>query len=553
MTEIDSNTTDGSAAVEYVDFGLVFEKPKNGKCEIVAKSDDVTLHADMVNISSARNRAAFKKVLVDKGCDPEQVDQDLLSIFDEVSTSTTPASAAPTVTVHAAEVDLSDIHRPERFMMPGISGLTVPLFLEGSNGIVPKWKTYAIADGERFNPELSSKLKIGERTVYISPCPEDPSVNNKTGWSRQSRIDWMESKLTVDPANLFKRLVESIEHHVEFESRNRQGILATVACWVVLTYCYQVWPAVPYLFLNGPAGSGKSTTFDVLRRLCFRVFKTDLPSPSTIFRTLHEYGGTFLYDEAERLKQTKADDIGKINAMLLAGYRRGGAADLMEKVGDGFKRCSFQVYGPKAIANINGLPAALSSRCIEITMQKADPDSDKPNRQIGIYDWQNIVDDLHILSLDHGDDWLAMAGQNRKVEGLNGRDNELWKPLVSISQWFESKGVEGLTQIMVDFANRTADDSRELATSDIDLTLLTILASGMKQGKLMTNKEILEDARDDDGTTFKSWSPRGIGSRLRAFGLRTQKSNGRRIYRDIDKLIDIQRRHGLDLGLDTSN
>jgi hypothetical protein len=308
-----------------------------------------------------------------------------------------------------------------------------------------------------------------------------------------------------------------------------------------MSYSYHVWPAVPYLFLNGPAGSGKSTTFDVLQRLCFRVFKTDMPSPSTIFRTLHETGGTLLYDEAERLKQTKSEDIGKINAMLLAGYR-------MEKVGDNFKRVSFQVYGPKAIANINGVPPALASRCIEITMQKADPDSEKPNRQIGTYGWQPVVDDLHLLALDYGNDWLAMASKNSKVAGLNGRDNELWKPLVSIGQWFESHGVNGLTDIMVDYANASAADSRELGNSDIDVTLLTILAVQLKRGALPTNRDILTAAREDDGITFKSWSDRAVGSRLRAFGLRTSKSNGKRVYRDIEKLRDIERRHGVDFG-----
>ena len=531
---------------KYRDFTLSWTANK-GKAIITAEHDGDAIHVDTIDPTSAAARTKYATALAAKHCDPEQVEDDLLVIATEFGSSVAGNPTKQTGSI-AVEVDLSDIHRPERILLPGISGLTVPLFLDGNDRIIPLWRCYIVADGQRTTMDVKPRMKIDDKRIFVQPVPSDPDSNCRTCWSLQSREQWLNEANQVDPAELFQRLVTAIDYHVEFEAEQRKGILATVACWVVLTYSYHVWPAVPYLFLNGPAGSGKSTTFDVLQKLCFRVFKTDMPSPSTIFRTLHETGGTLLYDEAERLKQTKSEDIGKINAMLLAGYRRGGSADLMEKVGDNFKRVSFQVYGPKAIANINGVPPALASRSIEITMQKADPDSQKPNRQIGTYDWQPIIDALHILAIDNGNAWLDMASQNNRGAGLNGRDNELWKPLVAIGQWFESHGVDGLTDTLVEHANTSAADSRELATSDIDNTLLTILASKLRRGALPTNKEILDAARDEDSITFKSWSDRGIGSRLRAFGLRTSKSNGRRVYRDIDKLRDIERRHGLDFG-----
>ena len=43
-----------------------------------------------------------------------------------------------------------------------------------------------------------------------------------------------------------------------------------MAFWAMLTYCYQAWDAVPYLYIGGPLGSGKSRLFEVLGRLAFR-------------------------------------------------------------------------------------------------------------------------------------------------------------------------------------------------------------------------------------------------------------------------------------------
>jgi hypothetical protein len=38
----------------------------------------------------------------------------------------------------------------------------------------------------------------------------------------------------------------------------------------MLTYVYAAWDAVPYLFVTGPAGSGKTRVFELLGRLVNR-------------------------------------------------------------------------------------------------------------------------------------------------------------------------------------------------------------------------------------------------------------------------------------------
>ena len=90
----------------------------------------------------------------------------------------------------------------------------------------------------------------------------------------------------------------------------------------------------------------------------------------TLFRTLHGHGITLFLDEAERLKGD-APDVKELRAMLLAGYKAGGRATRLEPVGDSFPPVSFDVYGPKALACIEGMPPALASRCITVRMMRA--------------------------------------------------------------------------------------------------------------------------------------------------------------------------------------
>ncbi len=80
-------------------------------------------------------------------------------------------------------------------------------------------------------------------------------------------------------------------------------------------------------------------------------------------------------------------------------------------MGDSFQSVSFDVYGPKALACINGLPPALASRAIPISMIRAAADSPKPRRRIDAHPerWQALRDDLHIMALEHGPRWPELS------------------------------------------------------------------------------------------------------------------------------------------------
>src|SRR5262249_53721177 len=152
-------------------------------------------------------------------------------------------------------------------------------------------------------------------------------------------------------------------------------------------------------------------------------------------------GGTLLFDEAERLRSTSDPAIAELLSVLLAGYRKGGTVVRLEKVGDGFRPVRFDVYGPKAIGCISGLPPTLASRCIPIPMIRATGDSEKPRRSLEADGLAigGVRDRLHVLALECGRTFLQDARDNAALPaGLSGRNAELWGPILTLASRFES-------------------------------------------------------------------------------------------------------------------
>jgi hypothetical protein len=275
---------------------------------------------------------------------------------------------------------------------------------------------------------------------------------------------------------------------------------------------------------------------------------------ASLFRTLHARGGTLLLDEAERFKNSKSPEIDEQVSMLLAGYKRGGSAIRLEPQGDGrFKPTTFSVFGPKAMACISGLPPTLASRAIQITMFRAAPGSRKPVRRIDASPmrWQTLRDALHAVALEYGPRWLELAGYTDVCPPMGGREFELWQPILAIASFMEEAGARGLLKQMQDHALATVEATKDDQTPEADETLLGLMATAAKIGSSPTPGELLDEARKSDPETFRRWSPKGISERYKRYGLRTNKTAGRKVYSTVTlhDLMQIQRNYGIDLGV----
>lgn len=438
----------------------------------------------------------------------------------------------------APELEPAHLVRPELFHHPAVSGVAVPSVRIVGGAPRGRWELYLRwhGDGRRERRDLDSALELpGGGMAWLWPRPSDPTPNSRAGWSGPGRAAWLEGAAAPDPGDVFRRLAERFAHYLELPDEARIGATATLALWVLLTYCYPAWTALPYLSVGGPLGSGKSTLFGVLARLVFRPLPSSNMTAPTLFRSLHELGGVLLLDEAERLRD-QTPDAAELRSILLSGYKRGSPAMRLEKNGERFERVEFDVFGPKCFASIANPPEALASRAIRLGMLRAAPGSAKPRRRIDANPrlWSDLRDDLHVMALEYGLTWLDLADRPDVVPpALAGRDFELWQPLLAIAAWLEGCGAGGLLGLVQGFAAESTEAGRDDAVPDADELLLRILARHVLAGSHGTLKaaDVLREAREADAAEFGGekagrWKPKGVANVLRRYGFATRKRHG---------------------------
>lgn len=539
--------------IEYVPAG------RSGNAMVTARLGDDVLAVESFNLTKVEKRKSFLDALCEKqpGIDREALERELLKAAADVACK--PEPAAPWAEPALTEIDASGIVRPERIILPEVSAVAIPTTSILGGKPMGRYKLYLRwTDGRREEAAMLPAIDLPEgRRVWVHPEPAEPGIHVAPGWSFAARQEWLNGANAPEPAELFQRLLKCIGHYIDLPKEHAPGIAATIALWVVLTYGYQAWDAVPYLFVGGPLGSGKSRVFEILARLVFRCLSSSNMTAAALFRTLHDRGGTLLLDEAERLKQTQSPEVGEILSMLLAGYKRGGAATRLEAVGDTYKPVSFDVFGPKALACIAGLPPALASRCIMLTMFRAAAGSEKPRRRIDAHPaaWQAMRDDLHALALEHGSAWLELAKRTDVCPRMHGRDFELWQPLLALASWIESSGADGLLELVRSHALKVIEAGKEEGTPEVDEVLLRALADAVRGGDRPTTQEILKAVQETDPSTFKHWHPRTVAARLKTYGIPSpRKIGGRREFRDVATALQrVQTHYGVDLDFPSEN
>jgi hypothetical protein len=483
--------------------------------------------------------------------DAEAVERDLSAMAADLAAP--PKAAPPT---EAVELGDGRMVRPERFILPDVSGLAVPRRIVRGGEPVSEWLLLLRwADGRREAMPLPEVLTLDGEQVFIAPRPPEPPPSLSPGWSAASRSEWLAGSPAMPPEEVCRLLIEGFAKYLDLPPETAAGTVAMLACWSLLSYVFPVFDAVPYIAVGGPAHSGKSRVFELLSQVVLRPLNTSNVSNPALFRSLHAFGGVALLDEAERLRENRSPEVQELLSSLLAGYKRNGVATRCEAAGDGqFVMRHFNVFGPKALAAINELPPTLATRCLAVPMFRSPPGSMKPRLRVeaDAKRWQMLRNALHILAMEHGSEWLALPAQQDIVPQMSGRNFELWQPLLSIAAWLEDHGARGLLDLLRQHALLLIESSREAATPPDDEALLRALARAVGSGIAPTAGELLATVGEVDPSLFKNWTARAVAAHLGRYGLRSRKANGRHVF-DPSRadLLRVQQSYGIDLDLPT--
>lgn len=524
---------------------------------VIAKIGDDEVYRDKLDLNRANQRSKFARAIHQAlpRFTPAEIDSQLLKLRQDLERQT--ESEQVKAPEHDGdEVETSGITRPELIIRRGFVGMAIPRLIPSPGGPVGVWTLYANHNGKRTATELEPSVIAGTDPLHVDPFPCDPSfadVAELRVWSKASRNDWLAGNDRVTTAAAFIAVMDRIDRYVELPNDDGQGGVghaATLALWVLMTYTYPIFQAVPYLYLAGPAGSGKTRTMDLIGRMAFRPMFSSNTTAANLFRSLHTRGGTLLLDEAERLKDNNSPETRELNLVLLSGYRRGGRATRLEKIGDTHRSVRFDCYSPKLLACIRGLKPELSSRCISIRLSRAAAGSRRASRSLDDTpeDEQTVRDKLHAWTLENA---ATLLETDPPPTTLANRDAERWQPLLRIAKL---TGDDELVETVIDHATKQVEQDVDDVTPEADPSLLAALHNLTATTPKVSPGDVLEAAKDIDPDAFTTdWNPRRVSSVLRRYGFRTVRNRGRRIYRlEADQIAAIAARYGYPIETDSS-
>lgn len=233
------------------------------------------------------------------------------------------------------------------------------------------------------------------------------------------------------PEVLLEEIGAFIHAYVQLDNSAYRDLLAF---YVLLTWIYDRFDAVPYLRVLGHLGSGKTRLIQTVGALSYRRIQCGgAVTASPIFRLIERYKGTFVVDEADF---SKSDMWAEIIKIFNTGYTRDFPVLRSERgAGDDFEVGAYECYGPKILASRKRFEdEALESRCFSHTMlPRAEIRSDIPAVLDNQFRAEAAVlrNKLLLWRLRHYRH--AVLDSRRQIFGLEPRMKQIVLPLLAVA------------------------------------------------------------------------------------------------------------------------
>lgn len=304
-----------------------------------------------------------------------------------------------------------------------------------TEGLVTSNKKILINNSKVLKAQ-GENIQIGTNQIKEAGLNHRHSLEiNKNFWSNSSIKLYINSSSKIDKEQVFSDNRKSIEYFMDVADSR---VFDVVTCWIVGTYCYELFESYGYLYFHGLRESGKSKFKKVLRLIGFNGQEASSISEASFFRTIENTKGLLCIDEYERLdtERKKATDL-----LLNAGIEKGASVKRVDKVGTKQVNRGFDVYCPKVICNITGLGLVVQSRCITFRLCKTA--SIKGNRKPKTNDslWQKLRDINYTFVMDYWQEIKTIY--ESYTSPLRNRDEDVWTPVLVIAKLL---GVEDIVK-----------------------------------------------------------------------------------------------------------
>jgi len=241
--------------------------------------------------------------------------------------------------------------------------------------------------------------------------------------------------------------------------------------WIISSWKRDSWNTVGFLIFRGLISSGKTRALDLIRELGYRMIHTSGITFAAMLRVSHNYGAGVLIDEIDNKIDYRTESGRAMIDFLKPSYRKGSTYTVAHK-DDQDETKTYKNFGLKAFAGEKGgYDAAMFSRAIDFQMEQDYPEID---------DLDNVNDEfsrLRTILLNYRYK-TNDPPKLKDVEGLKGRDREIFSPLIRTCEHIGIK-----TDDILEFIQTTTKEKQdEMKNSDEYLILLTI--KNFSQGTL---------------------------------------------------------------------
>jgi len=419
--------------------------------------------------------------------------------------------------------------------------------------------------------DASPKIKVADLLFLVTDKKELLLANEETlrarGWSLaftpvkvkatwKKVIEFLKGNCSLDPLQLFSQILTAYRNHIEFPDE-REYVLH--ALWDMGTYFHVLFNSYPYLYVGGIKRSGKSKVLTIHSVLAFNAFFSNNMSTPSIYRLIQNAQGTLLIDETEKL--SNPDRALEFRSIILSGYKKGAVVYRIEKTKkETLVPEAFEIYGPKALGNIQGLEDVLEDRCI-VTIMKRGKNRKITDREVDVQSehWSELKHGLHLLFLTFWKEvmevyrkisefselnelvnFLGTTQKNEKLQYLTARELELWKPIFTMAKFIDlhnekNSGVltkftssqNSLSSLILDLAlDKSEQKQTENVTETGELILAQVLLNMVSEDNYYRVKDIRGEMAKQFDDDQKWLTTRWVGNVLRRLGFTEKRRVG---------------------------
>lgn len=279
---------------------------------------------------------------------------------------------------------------------------------------------------------------------------------------------------TADRSQLFQEVRSRLRTYIELHDERLYDFLSL---WDIGTYFFPLFNTFPYVYVGGISQSGKTKLLTLCSCLSFNSIPSANMTTATVYRLVQNARCSLFIDETEHLSNRyRAEDFRNI---LLNGYKKGLKTYRSRRTEDGgFEVESFEMYGPKMLANIEGLDDVLESRCVTIIMQRGS-NREITNREVDVNDiqWQQVRDMIYPFMMVNWKEVRDTYSQIQNDTTLSCRSWELWKPILVLAEFFDNtvlfRDMKALAVEKTEEAQRDDSETEDYVLVETLLSMVT--------------------------------------------------------------------------------